>query len=224
MWESSHRRAQRGLRGSAAQQVQVKKVILIQARCINFSYKATSCTFESPGILWWCDWWWSEKLQKNSFSQKYDSPLKVKCLAEMCQSEQVCQKNSPVLCLFSSSLIQPAAEMFHEGLITAQISSAFKLQTGISASKDCCTSFMLRKFVFISSEKSLLDRIISLAATVFRAPGDGLLVTLQATIQNEVQRTLCFHPSGWLLAKQGLPHVALAMWPLKLGEPITLKV
>lgn len=48
--QSSHRKAQIGPRGSAAQQVQVRKVILIQARCINLSHKATSCAFESPGV------------------------------------------------------------------------------------------------------------------------------------------------------------------------------
>lgn len=47
---------------------------------------------------------------------------------------------------------------------------------------------MLKKLVFISSE-NLLDRVSSLTSTVFRAwVWDGLLVTLQATIQNEVQR------------------------------------
>lgn len=33
-----------------------------------------------------------------------------------------------------------------------------------------------------------------------QSPGDGLLVTLQATTQNEVQGTLCFHSLSWLLA------------------------
>lgn len=41
----------------------------------------------------------------------------------------------------------------------------------ISASQNCCTPFMLRKFVFISSEKSLSVRVTGLAATVFRALG-----------------------------------------------------
>lgn len=88
---------------------------------------------QSNKLTFWVSWGFMmvwlvmvKKVLKKSASVR-KTRVHWKCLEEMCQFEQICHQNSPVLCLSSPFLIHPAVEMLLEGFITAQISRAFKL-------------------------------------------------------------------------------------------------